>query len=173
MIELRHYGHNDLPHIRQVLLDVHAGIPEYPPDDPFVRRFPWFVDHWGGRAGFSCVIGYDAGEPVGFAYGAPLAEGREWWRDHLTPEAGTERTYAVSELMLRPKWRKSGVADQLHRALLTDRQEDLAVLLVDTEHPKVQTLYEGWGYGKVGDQRPFEDSPVYAVMVKRLSDVPG
>jgi hypothetical protein len=28
------------------------------------------------------------------------------------------------------------------------------------------------GYGKVGDQRPFEDSPVHAVMVKRLSDVP-
>lgn len=35
-------------------------------------------------------------------------------------------------------------------------------------HPKVQGLYESWGYAKAGEQQPFADSPVYAVMVKPL-----
>ncbi|AZM54744.1 acetyltransferase [Streptomyces sp. WAC 01529] len=35
-------------------------------------------------------------------------------------------------------------------------------------HPKVQGLYESWGYVKAGEQQPFGDSPVYAVMVKEL-----
>lgn len=70
--------------------------------------------------------------------------------------------------MVRPQWRKQGIADQLHSALLQERSEDLAVLLVDVTHPKVQGLYESWGYDKVGEQRPFADSPLYAVMVKSL-----
>lgn len=69
---------------------------------------------------------------------------------------------------MRPQWRKQGVSDRLHEALLTERGEDLAVLLVDVTHPKVHALYETWGYEKAGDQQPFADSPVYAVMVKRL-----
>lgn len=60
-------------------------------------------------------------------------------------------------------------ADLLHGALLKERDEDLAVLLVDVSHPKVQGLYETWGYMKAGEQRPFADSPLYAVMVKSLS----
>ncbi|MFD5747872.1 GNAT family N-acetyltransferase [Streptomyces sp. NPDC127033] len=168
MIEVRHYGHGDLPDIRRVLLGIHADVPEYPPDDPFVRRFPWFVDHWGARPGFTCVIGYDGDEPAGFAYGAPLAEGREWWRGHRTPDAGASRTYAVSELMVRPPWRGTGVAGRLHGALLAERDEDLAVLLVDAAHAKVRARYESWGYERVGEDRPFADSPVFAVMVKPL-----
>lgn len=70
-VELRHYGHDDLPHIRQTLLDVHADAYADEMEDEFNQRFPWFVDHWGGHPGFACVIGYDDGEPVGFAYGAP------------------------------------------------------------------------------------------------------
>ncbi|MFF3242980.1 GNAT family N-acetyltransferase [Streptomyces sp. NPDC002870] len=169
MIELRHYRHEDLPAIRQTLLDVHATIPEYSPDDPFSQRFPWFVDHWGAHAEFTCVIGYAGDNAIGFAYGAPLNEGREWWRDHLKPAPEKARTYAVSELMVRPEWRKTGVADRLHQALLANLKEDIAVLLVDTTHAKVQARYEGWGYRKVGERQPFADSPVFAVMVKPLS----
>ncbi|WP_411140234.1 GNAT family N-acetyltransferase [Streptomyces sp. x-80] len=168
VITLRHYAHENLAQIRQLLLDVHTDIPEYSPDDPFVRRFPWFVDHWGGRPDFTCVIAYDADEPVGFAYGSPLSEGTEWWRDHITPAPEYWQTYAVSELMVRPKWRKTGVSSQLHEALVAERSEDLAVLLVDSSHPKVQSLYESWGYEKVGNRQPFADSPVYATMVRCL-----
>ncbi|WP_455353430.1 N-acetyltransferase family protein [Streptomyces sp. SYSU K217416] len=168
MIELRHYRHEDLATIRQVLLDVHAKIPEYSPADPFVQRFPWFVDHWGRAPGFTCVVGYDGSEPVGFAYGAPLAQGREWWRDHLEPVPERSQTYAVSEVMVRPQWRRTGTADRLHKALLEKRDEDLAVLLVDTTHANVQRVYESWGYKRVGERQPFADSPVFAVMLKTM-----
>ncbi|WP_010468449.1 GNAT family N-acetyltransferase [Streptomyces sudanensis] len=169
-IDLRHYRYGDLPEgFRQMLIDVHADAYADAMDDEFNRRFPWFVDHWSGREGFTCVVAFDGEEPTGFAYGAPLQPGREWWRStDFRPNNGYTSTYAVSEVMVRPRWRKQGVSGRLHDALLKERTEDLAVLLVDVTHPKVQALYESWGYAKVGEQRPFADSPLYAVMLRSL-----
>ncbi|MET7639355.1 GNAT family N-acetyltransferase [Streptomyces sp. NPDC005438] len=168
-LELRHYGHDDLSEIRQVLIDVHADVhADRMADDEFRRKFPWFVDHWGGNPGFSCVIAYDGDEVAGFAYGAPGAEGREWWREHLDPAPEKARTFHFSELMVREQWRKTGAAERLHRALMDARDDDLAALLVDVTHPKVQSLYESWGYRKIGEDQPFPDSPVYAVMLVDL-----
>lgn len=70
--------------------------------------------------------------------------------------------------MVRPKWRKTGASHQLHEALLAGRPEVLAVLLVDTTHPRVHTLYEAWCYRKVSNRQPFADSPLYALMLKQL-----
>ncbi|MFF5257020.1 hypothetical protein ACFY4K_33985 [Streptomyces leeuwenhoekii] len=66
VIDLRRYGHTDLPGIRQTLLDVHADAYYERRHEEFVQRFPWFVDHWGGREGFACVVAYADGEPIGF-----------------------------------------------------------------------------------------------------------
>ncbi|MFE6853857.1 GNAT family N-acetyltransferase [Streptomyces sp. NPDC057674] len=112
--------------------------------------------------------GDDAGEPVGFAYGAPAKPGREWWREHLAEPPADDSTFSVSELMVRPQWRKTGAAQQLHTALLRERPEALAVLLVDPEHLKVQVLYETWGYQRVGRRQPFPDSPNFLVMLRGL-----
>ncbi|MEU7639888.1 MULTISPECIES: GNAT family N-acetyltransferase [unclassified Streptomyces] len=171
-IELRRYAHDDLDTIRDVLLGVHADAYAAEMDDPFNQRFPWFVNHWGGHLGFACVIAYDGSEPVGFAYGAPATDGREWWREHLAPVPTDPSTFAVSELMVRVKWRKQGLSERLHEALLGTRDEALAVLLVDTTHPKVQSLYESWKYRKVGERQPFPDSPRFAVMVRDLKEAP-
>lgn len=168
-LELRHYSHGDLPEIRQTLLDVHADVhADQMSDDGFRQKFPWFVDHWGGHPEFSCVIAYDGNEVVGFAYGAPGTEGREWWREHLDPVPEKSRTFHFSELMVRERWRKTGTSERLHRALMDAREADLAALLVDVTHPKVQALYESWGYRKVGERQPFPDSPVFAVMLVGL-----
>ncbi|MGW8557649.1 N-acetyltransferase family protein [Streptomyces tubercidicus] len=168
-LELRHYGHGDLPEIRQTLLDVHADVhADQISDDEFRQKFPWFVDHWGGHPEFSCVIAYDGEEVVGFAYGAPGTEGREWWREHLDAAPEKSRTFHFSELMVRERWRKTGTSERLHRALMNAKGADLAVLLVDVTHPKVQALYESWGYRKVGERQPFPDSPVFAVMLVDL-----
>ncbi|MGW6651254.1 acetyltransferase [Streptomyces sp. CB02130] len=171
-IELRRFGHDDLPVIRQTLLDVHADAYADQMHDEFVQRFPWFVNHWGGHPGFSCVIGYDGDEPVGFAYGAPSEPGREWWREHVSPPPANTSTFAFSELMVRPNWRKTGVSEQLHETLLGDRPEALAVLLVDPSHPKVVELYESWGYRTVGNRQPFADSPNFGVMLRELDSSP-
>jgi GNAT superfamily N-acetyltransferase len=167
-LDLRPYTHADLPEIRQILLEVHADAYADRMDEPFVQRFPWFVDHWGGNPGFACVIAYAGSEPVGFTYGATSEPGREWWRDHLDRVPADPSTFSVSELMIRVKWRKQGLSQRLHRALIDSRSEALAVLTVDTKRPKIQALYEAWGYRKVGERQPFPDSPLYAVMLLDL-----
>jgi GNAT superfamily N-acetyltransferase len=131
-IQLRYFGHADLSGIRQTLWDVHADAYADRMHEEFVQRFPWFVDHWGGREGFACVIAYDGGEAVGFAYGSPSEPGREWWRTYLEPAPEDPTTFAVSELMLRPKWRKRGLGVRMHSALLDGREEAMVVLTVDT-----------------------------------------
>ncbi|MFF2041022.1 GNAT family N-acetyltransferase [Kitasatospora sp. NPDC058170] len=169
VIDLRRYQYGELPEgLRQLLIDVHSDAYADRSDDEFTQRFPWFVDHWTSLPGFTCVVAYDADEPVGFAYGAPLATGQEWWREHVDPAPEPSATFGVSELMVRPNWRKSGTSERLHSQLITDRPEDLAVLLVDPDHPKVQALYESWGYRPVGFRQPFADSPRYAVMLRSL-----
>ncbi|MYQ47496.1 GNAT family N-acetyltransferase [Streptomyces sp. SID4985] len=168
-LELRHYSHDDLSEIRQTLIDVHADVhADQMADDEFRQKFPWFVDHWGGHPEFSCVIAFDGDEVVGFAYGAPAKDDREWWREHLDPAPEKSRTFHFSELMVRERWRKTGTAERLHRALMDAQDDELAALLVDVTHPKVEALYESWGYRKVGERQPFPDSPVYAVMLVDL-----
>lgn len=167
-LDLRHFSHRDLPAIRQTLIEVHAEAQGDERDNEFNQKFPWFVDHWGGNPRFACVIAFHGEEAVGFAYGAPALDGREWWREHVRPAPEKSLTFAYSELAVGTKWRKKGVAEQLSRALLGRRDEDFAVLLVDVEHPRVQALYESWGFRKVGQRRPFADSPVYAVMLAEL-----
>jgi ribosomal protein S18 acetylase RimI-like enzyme len=168
VLDLRHYTHDHLPAIRQTIIDIHADA--YRDDmSEFDERFPWFVDHWGGNPGFACVIAHSGEEAVGFAYGAPATPQREWWREHLEPAPEMAETFSFSELAVRPEYRGTGLAERLARALLAERDEDLTVLLVDVEHPKVEALYESWGFRKVGERQPFPDSPVYAVM---LADLP-
>ncbi|MFI8459067.1 GNAT family N-acetyltransferase [Kitasatospora sp. NPDC085464] len=169
MITTRHHHQGQLPAgLADLLIEVHADAYADQLDDPFVQRFPWFAKLWSGYPDFHCVIAYDGEEPVGFAYGAPLGEGKEWWRGHLEEEPADPSTFAVSEIMVRPRWRKQGISSLLHTELIASKPQALATLLVDTTHPRVQALYESWDYRKVGEQQPFEDAPVYAVMIRPI-----
>ncbi|MEU6957926.1 GNAT family N-acetyltransferase [Streptomyces sp. NPDC045714] len=128
------------------------------------------LDHWTARPGWSCVVGYDNDQPVGYAYGAPLPPGSRWWGGLLTQVSAdtVTRTYALSELMVREPWRKTGTARQLYFALLSPRREERATLLVDQDHPKVRALYRSWGWGwtTLGDLRPgLPDAPLFHAML--------
>ncbi|MFI1799005.1 GNAT family N-acetyltransferase [Streptomyces sp. NPDC020379] len=173
-LDLRPYGPDGIAGIRTLLLDIHDDAYADSTSEFNTReRFSWFVDHWSARPGFSCVIGYDGTEAVGYAYGAPLAASSAWWKDVAgLSEAATRedgmRTFALSELMVTQKRRKTGAAVQIHDALLALRTETRVTLTVDTTHPKVRALYERWGYTRVGSSKPFDDSPTFDVMLREL-----
>ncbi|MET9558529.1 GNAT family N-acetyltransferase [Streptomyces sp. NPDC006645] len=173
-MDLKRYSHEDASDVREMLLDMHDAVYDGGEDRFHEReRFAWFVDHWSGKATWSCVAGFEDGVPTGFAYGAVFGPGGWWKGSRRPPSVAPESTaFALSELMVMERWRKTGVSTLLHEALVDGRDDDVATLLVDRTHPRVRALYESWGYETVGEQQPFEDSPVYSIMVKRLR-LPG
>ncbi len=113
------------------------------------------------------VSGWEEGGPVGYAYGSMLKPGG-WWKGHRRPSDLRGSVFALSEFMVIPKWRGTGRAQQIHDALLKEVTAGLVTLLVETERPRVQAMYERWGYSRVGEVDPADDSPGYAVMVRKL-----
>ncbi|MFJ6744182.1 GNAT family N-acetyltransferase [Streptomyces sp. NPDC091279] len=177
-VDVRRYVAADLPEIRQRILDIHVEVRrrDFGLTGPFydVERFDERLSTYSSRPGWSAVLGYEDGEPVGFCFGTALAPGTKWWNNMLTPlaadvttETGT-RTAALNEIVVRKPWRGHGVAWQLHEAWLNSRQEERVTLLVNPLNGDgaVQAVYEAWGYRKLGDQQPFPDSPVFSVMLR-------
>ncbi|WP_369272354.1 GNAT family N-acetyltransferase [Streptomyces sp. R11] len=167
-MDLKRYTHADAQDVRSLLLDIHDEAYADDPD-PFRsrERFAYFVDLWSSREDWQCVSGWEEGGPVGYSYGSMFKPGG-WWKGHPRPSDLKGSVFALSELMVIPKWRGTGRAQQIHDELLAAVSADMVTLLVDTEHPKVQALYERWNYSKVGEAKPSDDSPLYAVMVRKL-----
>ncbi|MFI0220472.1 N-acetyltransferase [Streptomyces lydicus] len=179
-VDVKHYVAADLPEIRQQILDIHVEVrhrdfgltgPFYAPE-----RFNERLSAYSSRPGWTAVLGFEGGEPVGFCFGTSLGANTQWWEDmksplpeEMTAENGT-RTVALNEIVVRKPWRGRSVAWQLHEAWLTHRPEDRVTLLVNPANGDgaVQAVYEAWGYREVGQQQPFPDSPVFAVMLRSV-----
>ncbi|GHC76962.1 GNAT family N-acetyltransferase [Streptomyces flavofungini] len=163
---LKHYTHSDARDVCSLLLDIHDEVYENDADPFHSReRFSYFVDLWSGREDWLCVSGWEDGDPVGYGYGSAFKPGG-WWKGSDRPRGVRGRIFALSELMVVPKWQGTGRAQQIHDALVQSVDVDFVTLLVDSAHPKVQSLYERWGYEKQDEAKPSDDSPLYAVMVK-------
>lgn len=177
VLPLFRYGRDQLDAVRPVLVDVYREV--YADEikaDPFfsAEKFEERLTSQAGLPQWEAVVAYDDDEPAGYVYGAALSAGSAWWRGMIEPlpeedtsENGT-RTVAVFEVMVRAQWRGTGLARRIHEDLLTGRRERRATLLVESDHPKVKSLYEQWRYRDVGGQRPFPDAPIYATMVRDL-----
>lgn len=173
---LKRHGIDELETVRPLLLDIYAEVYKDELDDPFssVERFDERLTGHASRNSWECVIGFQQDEPVGYAYGAALQPGARWWMHQLTPlpadytEETGHRTLALFELMLRAPWRGQGIGRHLHDELLAGRREERVTLLCDDDITKA--MYERWGYQHIGDQKPFEDSPLFSTMVKPLRD---
>jgi GNAT superfamily N-acetyltransferase len=175
-METRHYRADRLPEIRDLLLDVYAEVYADRLDDPFftLERFDERLDGQLRSPNWEAVVGYDGGEPVGYAYGATRPANSTAWQGVQPapdPELAREdgrRTFFLFELMVRVPWRKTGTAARLHEELLRDRTEERVSLTVEHDHPRVRALYERWGYRHVGSTHPFPDAPLLDVMLRPL-----
>ncbi|MFJ3144852.1 GNAT family N-acetyltransferase [Streptomyces halstedii] len=169
--ELRTF--NSLDTIRGDLLDVYAEVrapllhlPNYA-----VTAFGERIDRHSTEPGFTAVLAYADGQPVGYAYSNTIEQGdRYWQRTSPTPaERYTERpAAALKEIGVRPAWRKTGTARRIHDALLTTCDEPHVTLMVNRAagDGKVHALYQSWGYEDIGQSQPSPASPVLTVMIR-------
>jgi GNAT superfamily N-acetyltransferase len=178
-VDVKHFVAGDLPQIRQSILDIHVEVRHGDFGlgvSPFhsVERFDERLSAYASRPGWTAVLGYEDGQPVGFCFGTTLAADTKWWDsmrqplpEDMTKEDG-RRTVALNEIVVRGPWRGRAVAWQLHEAWLRHRTEERVTLLVNPAagDGAVQAVYEAWGYRKVGDQQPFPDSPVFSAMLR-------
>ncbi|MCE7079005.1 GNAT family N-acetyltransferase [Streptomyces sp. ST2-7A] len=159
--------------VRGALLDVYAEVrapllhlPNYA-----VTAFGERLDRHATEPGFTTVLAYAEGYPVGYAYANTIEHGdRYWQRTTPTPaERYTERpAVALKEIGVRPAWRRTGTARRIHDALLADREEPHVTLMVNPAagDGKVHALYRSWGHEDIGRSRPSPASPVLTVMIR-------
>jgi ribosomal protein S18 acetylase RimI-like enzyme len=161
---------------REEILAVHAEVNAERLDDPFYSsaRYWQRVEAYATRDGFAMASARLGNELIGFALGYTLPANSLWWRGfrgNVDPALLTEtgrRTFALNELMVRPAWRRRGYARALHDALLQDRSEARVTLLVRPDNAPAHAAYQSWGWYKLGELQPFDDSPVFDVMMRDL-----
>ena len=175
-LAIQHHDASGLHEQRDELLAVHAEVNADRLDDPFysLPRYWERLEAYAARDGFALVAGRLDNELVGFALGYTLPAGSRWWRGFrgevepaLLTETG-ERTFPLNELMIRTAWRRRGYARALHDALLRNRQEQRATLLVRPDNVAAHAAYRSWGWYKLGELQPFADSPVFDAMMRQL-----
>lgn len=145
-------------------------------DDPFFHpgRFWERLESYASRNGFRLVTGRLDGELAGFTLGGVLPSNTAWWLGLKSDVEATfrhetgSRTFAIYELQVRPAVRRRGYAKALSMELLGDLPVERATLLVRAENIAAFTAYQSWGFAVIGQMQPFDDSPVYQVMVKEL-----
>jgi GNAT superfamily N-acetyltransferase len=163
--------------VERIFLDAYAEAIKSgdPFDSPeaFMQRF----DTYTSRGSFDLVLGYDGDEPVGQIFGWPLDENahKRWWAGLISePEPGFasedgKRTFALSEIMVRPEWAGQGVGHALHDELLSARREQRATLLVEPDNDTAYHAYLHWGWRQVAQLRPrWPGAPLFDVLVLPL-----
>ncbi|MFF8478605.1 GNAT family N-acetyltransferase [Streptomyces sp. NPDC015414] len=169
--ELRTF--TDLEPIRGDLIDVYAEVrapllhlPNYA-----IHAFGERLDRHSSEPGFTAVIAYADGNPVGYAYGNRIEHGDRYWQ-RTTPPPDTQYTsrpaLALKEIGVRQAWRKTGTARRMHDAFLAAGNEPYVTLMVNPAagDGKVHRLYRSWGYQDIGQSQPSPASPVLAVMIR-------
>jgi GNAT superfamily N-acetyltransferase len=140
---------------------VHREVYGEADDEAFARRFRV----WRRQPGFVLAEARHGDYLVGFAAGMPLRPSTSWWQDLTTPlpaEVTTEhpgRTFALTELLVRPSWRRQGIAGSLHDLILDGRPEERATLAVPPGATAAQKAFREWGWNRVArthgpDHRP-------------------
>ncbi|MEU0550614.1 GNAT family N-acetyltransferase [Micromonospora sp. NPDC005979] len=171
-VQLRHRdaeeATNILDQLVSLYLEVYAVGGELHSEDRYRRQLDLHMQ----RMAWELVTAEVDGSLVGYIYGFPLPTETRWWEGihgpvtpGFTDEDGT-RTFAISELMVHPAWRRWGIAGRLHDELIAARTEQRNTLLVRPDNVAAQTAYRSWGYAKVTRLRPgWENAPTFDVLV--------
>ncbi|MEV0453911.1 GNAT family N-acetyltransferase [Catellatospora methionotrophica] len=163
--------------VREDLLDVYRDAYADKIANPFFAegRFWERLEAYAARYGFELVTGHLHGRLVGYALGYTLPAKSAWWSgllNEVDPELLVEdgrRTFALNYIMVRQAFRRIGIAEALHDALMGDRLESRATLLVLAENVAAFSAYQKWGWHRIGQLKPFDDAPTYEALVLDLT----
>jgi GNAT superfamily N-acetyltransferase len=151
-----------------IYLDAHARDGAFYNENRFRRQLSGHMK----VAGWTLVAASVADEMVGYIYGFPLPPTTRWWEGIQTsvPAGFTDedgrRTFALSELLVRPAWQRRGIARALHDELIGSRSEERATLLARPDNAPAQAAYAAWGWQKVAKLRPsWENAPLFDVLI--------
>ncbi|MFJ1456352.1 GNAT family N-acetyltransferase [Nocardia sp. N2S4-5] len=122
---------------------------------------------------FELVAGWVDGRLIGYAFGTPYGRPKTVLdkavrRFSALGAVTTDSVYIFREFGVHPVARGMGYARRIHDALLAERPESLAYLLVREGNP-ARKVYESWGWRAIGRTQPFADSPIMVEMAKLLS----
>lgn len=158
--------------MRDELLDVHEDAHAELLENPFYStpRFWERFEAYIRGLNFTMATGRLDGQLIGYAFGSTLPAESGWWNG-LQEAADTDiaretgnRTFSFREFLVRKAYQGHGFGRKLHDALLADRPEERATLLVRPDNA-ARDLYLRWGWREVGRVQPFPDSPRFVSMV--------
>jgi ribosomal protein S18 acetylase RimI-like enzyme len=160
-----------------IVVPLYAEIyaePPYREDPEDVTQFIHRWESWSKVPGFKLTLAHVDNLVVGFSFGVPLSPDTGWWSGLLEPASEDlvreypGRTFAVIELAVLAPYRRRGIGESLHRALLERRPEERVTLLSRADAAPARFAYSKWGYQDVGRLQPEKDAPVYVAMLRRL-----
>ncbi|HEY6424482.1 MAG TPA: GNAT family N-acetyltransferase [Pseudonocardiaceae bacterium] len=174
-VELRNYTGNEFSAIRRIAIDLYREAFPHEVDKPFwsVQRYSQRVERHAAMPGFSAVVAYNNDEPVGFAYGITLPATTHWWttiQPPLTDPAFTRedghRTFALFEVIVKPKNQGHGIGRRIHDALLSKRSEERVTIATHHGNTHARDTYTRWGYHHIGTRQPAPPAPLIDVFLR-------
>jgi GNAT superfamily N-acetyltransferase len=174
-VELRHYGGHHFSAIRNIAIDIYREAFAHEIDKPFwsVERYSQRLDRHAAMAGFTAVVAYRHEEPIGFGYGITLPTTTRWWatiQPPLTDPAFTRedghRTFALFEVVVKPKQRGQGIGRRIHDHLLATRSEQRVTIATHHGNTHARTTYTTWGYHHIGTRQPTPPAPLLDVYLR-------
>lgn len=161
-LELFHYAGHEFSAIQNIAIDLYREAFGHEIDQPFwsMERYSHRLERHAAMAGFSAIVAYVNGEPVGFAYGITLPTTTHWWATiqppltdpTLTHEDG-HRTFALFEVIVTPEHQGHGIGRQIHDELLATRSEERVTIATHHGNTHARTTYTKWGYHHIGTRQ--------------------
>jgi ribosomal protein S18 acetylase RimI-like enzyme len=115
--------------------------------------------------GFRGIAAVAGGQVVGFVYGYTNAPG-QWWYDQIVQHAprmsmklDLAGSFAFTELAVAAMWRRRGVGQRLHDAVLHGLPHRYAVLSTQTDNEAALALYRRNGWETLIPRMRFDGSP--------------
>lgn len=134
------------------------------------------LEEYAGLRGFRIITAWAGDELVGFAYGSSLPPDSLWWKDvketlseEFVKEDGN-RTFALFDFVVKSNLRGQGLGSQLHARLLEGRGEERVTLLSSEPQQPAYSIWQHWGYRKVGTSEPTKDGTILDVFVRQLAN---